>query len=96
MKNMAKNTDNVELPDNDENSVNNAATDSGEASSSSGPSRPGMKRMSSYYTPYLEDRLRRKLKFFFMGPDEKFKARRKVPWKLLLQILKIFIVTAQV
>ncbi|XP_060085979.1 mucolipin-3-like [Ylistrum balloti] len=54
-----------------------------------------LRRVSSYYTPYLEDRLRRKLKFYFMGPHEKFIAKKKCPWKLLLQILKIIIVTIQ-
>lgn len=59
------------------------------------PTPPLLRRVSSYYTPYLEDRLRRKLKFYFMGPHEKYKAKKKCPWKLLLQILKIIIVTIQ-
>ncbi|XP_062591240.1 mucolipin-3-like [Saccostrea cucullata] len=54
-----------------------------------------LKRVASFYTPYMEDRLRRKLKFHFMGPHEKFKAKRKCPWKLVLQIFKVFLVTAQ-
>jgi hypothetical protein len=58
--------------------------------------RPGMTRVSSFYTPYMEDRLCRKLKFFFMGPHEKIKAKRKCPWKLLIQIFKILLVTIQV
>ncbi|XP_018417363.1 PREDICTED: mucolipin-3 isoform X2 [Nanorana parkeri] len=43
----------------------------------------------------LEDQLRRKLKFFFMNPCEKFRARGRKPWKLCIQILKIALVTIQ-
>jgi len=42
-----------------------------------------------------EERLKRKLKFFFFNPVEKFYATRQLPWKLCLQILKVFIVTTQ-
>uniref|UniRef100_A0A3B4DR80 Mucolipin TRP cation channel 3a n=1 Tax=Pygocentrus nattereri TaxID=42514 RepID=A0A3B4DR80_PYGNA len=42
----------------------------------------------------LED-LRRKLKYFFMSPCEKYRARGRKPWKLMLQILKIAIITVQ-
>jgi len=42
-----------------------------------------------------EEKLKRKLKFFFMNPIEKYYATRKLPWKLCLQALKVFIVTAQ-
>ncbi|XP_041359222.1 mucolipin-3-like isoform X2 [Gigantopelta aegis] len=53
-------------------------------------------RVSSFYTPSMENKLQRKLKFFFMDPCSKFKARRKIPWKLILQILKVIVVTVQV
>ncbi|XP_060132753.1 mucolipin-3 isoform X3 [Zootoca vivipara] len=43
----------------------------------------------------LEDQLRRKLKFFFMNPCEKFWARGRKPWKLGTQLLKIVMVTIQ-
>ena len=42
-----------------------------------------------------EERIKRKLKFFFFNPLEKYYATRKLPWKLCLQILKVFLVTAQ-
>ena len=42
------------------------------------------------------DRFRRKLKYFFMNPCEKFHARSRKPWKLMLQLLKIVIITVQV
>ncbi|XP_067109644.1 mucolipin-3 isoform X2 [Osmerus mordax] len=42
----------------------------------------------------MED-FRRRLKYFFMNPCEKYRARGRKPWKLTLQILKIAIITAQ-
>ncbi|XP_067845914.1 mucolipin-3-like isoform X2 [Heptranchias perlo] len=45
--------------------------------------------------PAIVDQLRRKLKFFFMNPCEKFQARGRKPWKLGVQILKIAMVTLQ-
>ncbi|KAI7793894.1 putative mucolipin-3 [Triplophysa rosa] len=55
--------------------------------------------MSSDTNPRPEheelEKFRRKLKYFFMNPRDKYKARRKKPWKLMLQIIKIAVVTAQ-
>ncbi|XP_034558529.1 mucolipin-3 [Notolabrus celidotus] len=42
----------------------------------------------------VED-FRRRLKYFFMNPCEKYKARGRKPWKMMLQILKIAIITVQ-
>uniref|UniRef100_A0A8C9AK87 Mucolipin TRP cation channel 2 n=1 Tax=Prolemur simus TaxID=1328070 RepID=A0A8C9AK87_PROSS len=42
-----------------------------------------------------EECLREDLKFYFMNPCEKYRARHQIPWKLGLQILKIVMVTAQ-
>uniref|UniRef100_A0A8D0AB94 Mucolipin TRP cation channel 1 n=1 Tax=Sander lucioperca TaxID=283035 RepID=A0A8D0AB94_SANLU len=42
-----------------------------------------------------EEALRRKLKYFFMSPCDKFHAKGRKPFKLFLQLLKIFIVTLQ-
>lgn len=39
---------------------------------------------------------RRKLKYFFMNPCEKYRARGRKPWKLILQIIKVAIITIQV
>ncbi|XP_044288329.1 mucolipin-2 [Varanus komodoensis] len=39
--------------------------------------------------------LKEDLKFYFMNPCEKFRARGQIPWKLGLQILKIVMVTTQ-
>lgn len=42
------------------------------------------------------DDFRRRLKYFFMNPCEKYRARGRKPWKLVLQILKVAIITMQV
>lgn len=76
------------LPDNTDNTA-------GQTADRPSPKKP-LNRVASFYTPYMEDRLRRKLKFYFMGPHEKIIAKRKCPWKLLLQIFKVVIVTVQV
>ncbi|XP_017276029.1 mucolipin-3 [Kryptolebias marmoratus] len=41
------------------------------------------------------DCLRRKIKYYFMNPCEKYHARGRKPWKLVLQIVKIAIITIQ-
>ncbi|XP_077580126.1 mucolipin-3-like isoform X2 [Stigmatopora nigra] len=45
--------------------------------------------------PGVVEDLRRRLKYFFMNPCQKYKARGRKPWKLMLQILKIALITAQ-
>ncbi|KAK2816843.1 hypothetical protein Q5P01_025034 [Channa striata] len=42
-----------------------------------------------------EEALRRKLKYFFMSPCDKYHAKGRKPYKLVLQLLKICIVTVQ-
>lgn len=42
-----------------------------------------------------EEALRRKLKYFFMSPCDKYHAKGRKPFKLGLQLLKIFTVTVQ-
>ncbi|XP_037131270.1 mucolipin-3 isoform X1 [Syngnathus acus] len=53
----------------------------------------------SLRTPNMDPRvvedLRRRLKYFFMNPCQKYKARGRKPWKLMLQIFKIALITAQ-
>ncbi|XP_078114596.1 mucolipin-3 isoform X1 [Sander vitreus] len=39
--------------------------------------------------------LRRKIKYYFMNPCEKYHARGRKPWKLVVQIIKIVIITIQ-
>ncbi|XP_061635679.1 mucolipin-2 isoform X2 [Phyllopteryx taeniolatus] len=42
-----------------------------------------------------EENLRDDLRFYFMSPCEKYRARRHIPWKLGVQILKIVMITTQ-
>ncbi|KAG8195843.1 hypothetical protein JTE90_008536 [Oedothorax gibbosus] len=42
-----------------------------------------------------EEDLKRRLKYFFMNPIEKWRCKGKFPWKLLLQVVKIIFVTIQ-
>ncbi|XP_055007547.1 mucolipin-3 isoform X1 [Boleophthalmus pectinirostris] len=66
------------------------------------PRRSGLERtqygwsghIRSLESHMVED-FRRKLKYFFMNPCEKYKARGRKPWKLLIQVFKIVIITVQ-
>uniref|UniRef100_A0A0K2UKF4 Transient receptor potential mucolipin [Apis mellifera] n=1 Tax=Lepeophtheirus salmonis TaxID=72036 RepID=A0A0K2UKF4_LEPSM len=42
-----------------------------------------------------EQNLKKKMAFFFMDPIQKWKARKQIPWKLVLQFLKLVFVTLQ-
>ncbi|XP_041862974.1 mucolipin-2 isoform X1 [Melanotaenia boesemani] len=42
-----------------------------------------------------EESLRDDLKYYFMSPCEKYRARRHIPWKMGVQILKIIMITTQ-
>ena len=57
------------------------------------PGPPSAQRLPD---PQEDETLRRKIKYFFMNPCEKYHARGRKPWKLVLQIIKIAIITAQV
>jgi hypothetical protein len=52
---------------------------------------PGDSSMSD-----IEDKMRRKLRFFFMNPIEKWEAKRRFPYKFITQLIKIVLVTFQV
>lgn len=43
-----------------------------------------------------EEEFRRRLKYYFMSPCDKFRAKGRKPFKLVLQVIKILIVTIQV
>ncbi len=47
-------------------------------------------------TASLSEKMRARLKWHYMNAYEKYKAGGRKPWKLLIQIIKIFLVTAQV
>lgn len=42
-----------------------------------------------------EERMRRKLQFFFMNPIEKWQAKKRFPYKFGIQVIKIFLLTIQ-
>ena len=57
---------------------------------------PALSRGVPRFSSPLEDRMRRKLKFFFMNPWQKWKAKKKFPFKMILQVIKVVLVTIQV
>ena len=50
----------------------------------------------SYGSILSEEKMRRKLRFFFMNPIEKWQAKRRFPYKFVVQVIKIILVTVQV
>lgn len=60
--------------------------------------QPSTASSSSQLSPmsaFNEERMRRKLQFFFMNPIEKWQARRKFPYKFAVQLIKIVVLTIQ-
>lgn len=57
--------------------------------------RPSISSPISPMSSYAEERMRRRLKFFFMNPIEKWHAKRRFPYKFFIQIVKIVLVTMQ-
>ncbi|XP_055372028.1 mucolipin-3-like [Condylostylus longicornis] len=49
----------------------------------------------SPFSFHNENRMRRKLQFFFMNPIEKWRAKRRFPYKFVVQVVKIVLVTMQ-
>ena len=47
-------------------------------------------------TPCPREVMKTKIRYHYMNPLQKFRARRRKPWKLVLQIVKIVLVTLQV
>uniref|UniRef100_A0A8R1ESJ7 Mucolipin-3 n=1 Tax=Caenorhabditis japonica TaxID=281687 RepID=A0A8R1ESJ7_CAEJA len=75
----------------------NDAASSASTSASRRPTINFQELMDELPDPEREtgERLRRHLQFFFMNPMEKWKVRRQLPYKLVLQVLKIVFVTMQ-
>ena len=44
----------------------------------------------------LREVMKTKIKYHYMNPFQKFRARRRKPWKLLVQIVKVVFITIQV
>ncbi|XP_026062808.1 mucolipin-3 isoform X1 [Carassius auratus] len=64
-------------------------------SSGSNNNLPCHRTTKSHVDPQTVEDFRRKLKYFFMSPCQKYRARGRKPWKMMLQILKIAIITFQ-
>lgn len=47
-------------------------------------------------SPSLREVMKTKIKYHYMNPFQKFRARRRKPWKLVVQIVKIVLITIQV
>ncbi|XP_054005891.1 mucolipin-3-like [Hylaeus anthracinus] len=62
-----------------------------------GPShyRPTLTEQTMRNMTFAEEKMRRKLKFFFMNPIEKWEAKRRLPYKFAVQVIKIILVTLQ-
>ncbi|KAG7201347.1 hypothetical protein KM043_004116 [Ampulex compressa] len=58
-------------------------------------SSPMAEREACGMTTFAEERMRRKLRFFFMNPIEKWQAKRRFPYKFIVQVIKIVLVTVQ-
>ncbi|XP_054707102.1 mucolipin-3-like [Uloborus diversus] len=50
---------------------------------------------SEIRTTKAHDLMRKKLRYFFMNPIQKWRAKGRFPWKLCLQVVKIVVATAQ-
>ncbi|CAG2105299.1 unnamed protein product [Medioppia subpectinata] len=46
-------------------------------------------------TPHMKDRFRRRLRYYFMSPIDKWRSKRRLPFKLVVQVVKIICVTTQ-
>ena len=44
----------------------------------------------------LREVMKAKIKYHYMNPFQKFRARRRKPWKLVVQIVKVVLITIQV
>lgn len=51
---------------------------------------------SLHSSPSLREIMKTKIKYHYMNPFQKFRARRRKPWKLVVQIVKVVLVTIQV
>lgn len=47
-------------------------------------------------SPRLRAVMKTKIKYHYMNPFQKFRARRRKPWKLVVQIVKVFLITIQI
>lgn len=56
---------------------------------------PPQAQLPPFQSSFAEEKMRRKLQFFFMNPIEKWQAKRRFPYKFVIQLIKIVLVTMQ-
>ena len=69
-----------------------------ESSPVQNPSSPGSGSTfeATQRMPSLREIMKAKIKYHNMNPVQKYRARRRKPWKLIVQIVKIILITVQV
>lgn len=77
------------------NTVHNLDIDSQFSGNSMSADRMRTHSVNSSYSPHVEDCLQRRLKFHFLDPIDKWHARRRCPWKLIVQLVKLIVVSIQ-
>lgn len=59
------------------------------------PTQAALNNIPCHTSTRMENKMRRRLRFFFMNPIEKWQAKGRFPYKLMVQVIKIFLVTLQ-
>lgn len=81
----------------DQTSAINRSINEQQAQNDTSSSFDGSEAMASLQSsPSQREIMKTKIKYHYMNPIQKFRARRRKPWKLVVQIVKVFLVTIQV
>lgn len=81
----------------DQSSAINRSINEQQAQNDTSSSFDGSEAMASLQSsPSQREIMKTKIKYHYMNPIQKFRARRRKPWKLVVQIVKVFLVTIQV
>ena len=81
----------------DQTSAINRSINEQQAQNDTSSSFDGSEAMASLQsTASQREIMKTKIKYHYMNPIQKFRARRRKPWKLVVQIVKVLLVTIQV
>ncbi|CAH3132821.1 unnamed protein product [Pocillopora meandrina] len=81
----------------DQTSAINRSINEQQAQNDTSSSFDGSEAMASLQSsPSQREIMKTKIKYHYMNPIQKFRARRRKPWKLVVQIVKVFLVTIQI
>ena len=81
----------------DQTSAINRSINEQQAQNDTSSSFDGSEAMASLQSsPSQREIMKTKIKYHYMNPIQKFRARRRKPWKLVVQIVKVLLVTIQV